>query len=211
MDADCDVFSDFEIAIMLINPCLNIYHITELCPYLYNPLGTMELYYYQPVGAQVYFNRTEVQRVINAPVRTNWEQCNPFVFGEAYNQSLPDNSLPPAANCVLQRVVEYTNNTIIGSGNLDMLIPTNGTLLAIQNMTWNGMRGLQQYPDMPFYVPHHPDGNRGALAGSGWMGYWGTERGLTFYQVQTAGHGTFIYHCLNFSQRRFACVEVWSC
>lgn len=29
-------------------------------------------------------------------------------------------------------------------GNLDMLLSTNGTLLAIQNMTWNGAKGLQE-------------------------------------------------------------------
>lgn len=69
-----------------------------------------------------------------------------------------------------------------------MLLSTNGTLLAIQNMTWNGMQGLQEYPGKDFYVPYHPEYNGGALAGAGLQGYWGAERGLTFYQVQLAGH-----------------------
>ena len=85
-------------------------------------------------------------------------------------------------------MIEYTNNTIIGSGNLDYILPTNGTLLAIQNMTWNGLQGLQSYPGTEFYVPYHPEYNLGALAGAGNLGYWGAERGLPFYQVQLSGH-----------------------
>jgi carboxypeptidase D len=99
-----------------------------------------------------------------------------------------DQSLGPAQDGVLARVIEYTNNTIIGSGNLDMLLNTNGTLLAIQNMTWNGLQGLQSYPDTPFYTPYHPEYNGGSEAGAGLLGYWGAERGLTFYQVQLSGH-----------------------
>ena len=131
-----------------------------------------------------------MQAAINAPVGTNWQQCTKTnVFGGAKdNQSLSDTSLGPAQDGVLQRVIEYTNNTIIGSGNLDMLLSTNGTLLAIQNMTWNGLQGLQEYPGTPFTTPYHPEYNGGALAGAGVLGYYGCERGLTFYQVQLAGH-----------------------
>lgn len=82
----------------------------------------------------VYFNRSDVQAAINAPVGTNWAQCNDGVFRKG-NRSVNDASLGPAQDGVLARVIEYTNNTIIGSGNLDMLLSTNGTLLAIQNMT----------------------------------------------------------------------------
>lgn len=138
----------------------------------------------------MYFNRTDVQRAINAPVGTNWMQCtNTNVFGGPNNnRSRSDRSLGPAQNGVLERVIEYTNNTIIGSGNLDMLLSTNGTLMAIQNMTWNGMQGFQEYPGKDFFVPYHPEYNGGSLGGAGIVGSWGTERGLTFYQVQLAGH-----------------------
>lgn len=50
------------------------------------------------------------------------------------------------------------------------------------------LTGTSRYPGKEFYVPDHPEYNGGALAGSGLQGYWGTERGLTFYQVQLAGH-----------------------
>jgi carboxypeptidase D len=147
---------------------------------------------YVPPGDEVYFNRTDVQAAINAPIGTNWQQCTDVnVFADKptrvdYGPS--DQSLGPAQDGVLQRVIEYTNNTIIGQGNLDMLLSTNGTLLAIQNMTWNGVQGFQSFPGTPFYVPYHPEYNGGSLAGAGNLGSWGTERGLTFYQVQLSGH-----------------------
>jgi carboxypeptidase D len=114
---------------------------------------------YSPPGFQVYFNRSDVQAAINAPVGTNWMQCTDVdVFADAPNRTDyggSDTSLGPAQNGVLQRVVEHTNNVIVGSGNLDMLLNTNGSLLALQNMTWNGLQGLQSYPDDDFYVPYH--------------------------------------------------------
>jgi carboxypeptidase D len=146
---------------------------------------------YSPPGLEVYFNRSDVQAAINAPP-TNWMQCtdvNVFADSPTRNSSgSGDQSLGPAQDGVLQRVIEYTNNTIIGSGNLDFLLNTNGTLLAIQNVTWNGLQGLQSYPGKPFYTPYHPEYNGGSLAGAGIVGYWGSERGLTFYQVQLSGH-----------------------
>jgi carboxypeptidase D len=52
----------------------------------------------------------------------------------------------PASSNLLSRIIEYTNNMIIGSGGLDLLIPTNGTLLVIQNVTWAGQQGFQERP-----------------------------------------------------------------
>jgi carboxypeptidase D len=89
----------------------------------------------------------------------------------------------------MSRIIEKTKNVIIGSGDLDMILPTNGTLFAIQNMTWGGLQGLQEYPGTDLYVPYHPEYNGGSLAGAGILGSWGSERGLTFYRVQLSGHG----------------------
>jgi len=184
----CDVFDDVYSAVLEVNPCFNIYHITDTCPHPYSQLGIVNQGDYEPPNGQVYFNRTDVQKAINAPVGTNWMQCtNVDVFGNGTSQG-QDASVGPAQDGVLQRVIEHTNNTIIGSGNLDMLLSTNGTLLAIQNMTWNGLQGLQKYPGADFFVPYHPEYNGGALGAAGVVGSWGTERGLTFYQVQLAGH-----------------------
>ncbi|KAK8216025.1 Alpha/Beta hydrolase protein [Phyllosticta capitalensis] len=181
----CDVFSQIIEAVKEVNPCFDIYHITTTCPTPYSILGKVNRDDYQPPGLQIFFNRTDVQRAINAPVGTNWTQCSqkPVFAGNG-----SDLTQSPAQDGTLRRVIEATNNTIIGSGNLDFILPTNGTLLAIQNTTWNGKRGFQEYPGRIFYSPYHPEYNKGWQSGSGEVGFWGQERGLTFYQVQLAGH-----------------------
>lgn len=141
---------------------------------------------YEPPGGVVYFNRTDVQQAINAPVGFNWEQCSSDpVFAGPTRQ---DQSPGPALDGTLTNVIEKTNNTIVGSGALDFLLATNGTLFALQNMTWGGGQGFSSRPSTPFFVPYHEEYNQGALAGAGNLGIWGTERGLTFYELQLAGH-----------------------
>ena len=95
---------------------VNIYHIADLCPTRWSVLGKVNHGDYVPPGEEVYFNRTDVQKAINAPVGTNWMQCSSTnVFGgKKDNPRLSDQSLGPALDGVLQRVTEYTNNTIIG-------------------------------------------------------------------------------------------------
>ncbi|KAL8830342.1 MAG: hypothetical protein Q9191_001483 [Dirinaria sp. TL-2023a] len=185
----CDIFDDVYYALLEVNPCFNIYHVTETCPHPFSVTGGVNPGDYIPPGLVAYFNRSDVQKAINAPP-TDWYQCTPVnVFGGATdNQNLSDTSPGPARDGTLQHVIESTNNTIIGVGNLDYILPTNGTLTALQNVTWNGKQGLQEFPGTEFYVPYHPEYNGGALAGAGIVGYWGSERGLTFYQVQLAGH-----------------------
>lgn len=204
----CDVFDDVFAAALEVNPCFNIYHILDTCPHLFNVLGIVNpgdyfppgllpligisLYNLMPyTGAQVYFNRSDVQAAINAPP-TNWSQCTPKnVFAGPTGNNTGDESLGPAQDGVLQHVIESTNNTIIGVGDLDYILPTNGTLLAIQNLTWNGLQGFQTPPVTDFFVPYHPEYNGGSLAGAGNLGTYVTERGLTFYRVELAGHGPF--------------------
>ncbi|GAM82581.1 hypothetical protein ANO11243_005630 [Dothideomycetidae sp. 11243] len=183
----CDLQDLAFAAIQEANPCANIYHILDVCPQPWSVLGGVS----GSSGGFVYFNRTDVQEALHAVVGTNWMECTPInVFGGGSNQTFGtgDTSAPPATNGVLQNVIEATNNVIIGSGDLDMLIPTNGTLLAIQNMTWNGCQGMDEYPGTPFYVPYHPEYNQGALSGAGYVGSFGVSRGLTFYRVQLSGH-----------------------
>lgn len=217
----CDVLDDVYAAALEINPCFNIYHITDTCPFLSTVLGIVNTGDYFAPGTVVYFNRSDVQKAINAPVGTNWQQCTDInVFGEGNNnRSIRDRSLGPAQDGVLQHVIESINNTIIGVGNLDFLLPTNGTLLALQNVTWNGVQGFQSFPGTEFYTPYHPEFNGGSLSGAGIVGRWGSERGLTFYQVQLAGHGkssldfTSTYHRLTVNSRtsRIRCRSRVSC
>ena len=180
-------------AVMEINPCFDLYHITATCPYAYGVLGIVNDGDYSPPGAEVYFNRSDVKAAVNAPADSSWYQCTPKnVFNNGYenNYTTGDTSLGPAQNGVLQRVVETTNNVIIGGGNLDMILNPNGTVFALQNMTWNGVQGFQKDPQKEnrFYVPYHPEYNGGRLSEAGYVGWWGEERGLTFYTVQLAGH-----------------------
>ncbi|KAK1984903.1 serine carboxypeptidase [Colletotrichum cereale] len=186
----CSMFDTLSAACTEINPCFNIYHITDTCPIPYAHLGPVNKGDYVPPGEEVYFNRTDVKKALNVPLDSNWVLCaDNNVFGKGNGSSdAGDASDNPASNGVLQRVIEHTNNAMIGSGDLDMLLSTNGTLFAIQNMTWNGAKGLSEYPTKPLYAPYHPEYNKGSMAGAGVQGVWISERGLTFYTSHLAGH-----------------------
>jgi len=125
---------------------------------------------------------------------------NYLVCGEANVFPHGDASVAPALSGTLASVIERTNNVLVGNGNVDFLLPTNGTLIAIQNMTWNGLQGFQTAPSDKLFVPYHaglsaftvaeeetsvPDLN---VAGAGFLGMTHTERGLTFCSVDHAGH-----------------------
>ncbi|KAL2126052.1 hypothetical protein VTI74DRAFT_1861 [Chaetomium olivicolor] len=69
-----------------------------------------------------------------------------------------------------------------------MILIANGTLLALQNMTWGGKLGFQKRPDQPFYVPHNNFTTLSTLAAGGVFGSLASERGLTYVAVDLAGH-----------------------
>lgn len=69
-----------------------------------------------------------------------------------------------------------------------MVLIANGTLLMIQNMTWNGAQGFSVKPNDPFYVPYHDEESASTLAASGVLGTTHTERGLTWVYVDLSGH-----------------------
>ncbi|KAH0432698.1 serine carboxypeptidase [Colletotrichum camelliae] len=182
--SDCGVYFDFIDAVLEVNPCFNVYHITDMCPFPYQPLGVINGGDYVPPSApESYFNRADVKKALNVPNAAYWWACS--LSGGFLGD---DRSPGPAVDDTLTRVIDGLNNTIIGSGALDFILPTNGTLLALQNITWNGAQGFQQRPSTPFFVPYHAEQNRGAMAGAGNLGVWGYERGVTFYEIQLAGH-----------------------
>jgi carboxypeptidase D len=188
----CDLYDDILAAAYYVNPCFNIYHLTDYCPYLWDELGFPSL----GGGPNNYFNQSDVQAVLHTPP-TDYSICDnpPGLFPQG------DNSLPSALG-PLPSVIERTNNVIIGHGLLDFLLFANGSLITIQNMTWNGLQGFQQAPPtvQNFFVPYHAglagDGLQGDDqapqtddGGAGLQGYTHTERGLTFVTVNLAGHG----------------------
>ncbi|EXJ60001.1 carboxypeptidase D [Cladophialophora yegresii CBS 114405] len=182
----CDTFDAVFFAASTVNPCFDIYQVATTCPLLFDVLGFPGSFDYLPEGASIYFNRTDVQKAIHAPIQ-EWAECtNVDVF---VNNT--DNS-PPSALSVLPRVIERADRTIIGHGLLDMILIYNGTLLAIQNMSFNGAQGFSVPPSQfdDFYVPYHVeyDFQLGSTAGAGVMGQYHTERGLTLVTVQLSGH-----------------------
>ncbi len=76
-----------------------------------------------------YFNRTDVKKAINANPDTNYAVCGDSTLG-IYG----DDQSPPSALGPLPKVIEMTNNVVIGGGMLDYLLLTNGTLATIQSM-----------------------------------------------------------------------------
>lgn len=133
----------------------------------------------------MYFQREDVQKAIHAPVGFEWRICSPR--GPIFNQG-QDRSPPPARNGgPLQTVIERTNNVIVGHGLLDMVLIANGTLLALQNLTWNGAQGFSEPLDKELYVPYHPQGIL-PQSGNGTLGHWTEDRGLTFCTVELSGH-----------------------
>ncbi|KAK0934989.1 hypothetical protein LTR29_013403 [Friedmanniomyces endolithicus] len=190
----CAVWEDIIDATVYINPCFNIYHLIDYCPYLWDQLGFPSLGW----GPSDYFNRTDVQKAINA-LPTDYTVCGDNSLGLLN----PGDSSVPSALGPLPYVIERTNNVLIGHGWLDYLLLANGTLATIQNMTWNGMQGFQQRPSDDLFVPYHPglaeilyEINYQPIpavpatnvAGAGLLGTTHTERGLTFSTVNHAGH-----------------------
>jgi carboxypeptidase D len=187
-NSTCDTFDNAIAAITALNPCFDIYQVATTCPLLWDVLGFPGSIPYLPQDAFIYFNLSDVQKAINAPA-TNWEECasnDVFVNGT-------DTSSPSALS-VLPNVIEKADRVIIGHGILDMVLLFNGTLVAVQNMTWNGAQGFSKAPADwdSFYVPYTTMGDTpyelATLAGAGNVGIWHEERGLTVATVQLSGH-----------------------
>ncbi|KAJ7016109.1 carboxypeptidase [Mycena alexandri] len=190
---DCDVLDDIYLAALYINPCFNFYHITDYCPFLWDELGFPSL----GDGPNNYFNRTDVQKTLNVHPHVDYAICGDDTLGLEHSL--------PSSFTVLAGVIERTNNVLVGNGNLDFLILTNGTLASLNNMTWNGAQGFSSSPFTDkFFVPYNPTIGAainetffqseiptvsvGLVAGGGYFGTTHTERGLTFVTVDHAGH-----------------------
>ncbi|KAF2675099.1 alpha/beta-hydrolase [Microthyrium microscopicum] len=168
-------------AVSAVNPCFNYYQITTSCPLLWDVLGFPGSFEYLPEGASVYFDRADVKKAINAPTNIKWEECSTIPL------SIADMS-EPSSWSVLPRVIERSERTILGHGGLDYVLLANGTLLSIQNMTWNGAQGFQKPVKSDFFVPYHDEESQSTMSGSGVQGVTHTERGLTYVEVFMSGH-----------------------
>ena len=178
---ECEsLWGEIKAAATRVNPCFNMYAIMTTCPLLWDVLGFPGSFEYLPQGATVYFNRTDVQKAINAPVGVNWAECS--------DVPLEKDSSEPSSFTVLPRVIEKSERTIIAHGSLDFILLAKGTLMSIQNMTWNGRQGFQEEPDDDLFIPYHKEYSKSTIAGSGVQGITHTERGLTWNEVFMSGH-----------------------
>jgi len=192
----CAVWDDIVAAAVYVNPCFNIYHLIDYCPYLWDELGFPSL----APGPNNYFNQSEVQQALHAPP-TDYSICGDATLG----LRRPGDKSVPSSLGPLPHVIERTNNVLIGHGWLDFLLFANGTLASINNMTWNGAQGFRTAPSTAnnFFVPYHrglaeilyeidyqpfPSTPATDVAGAGLLGQTHTERGLTFVTVNHAGH-----------------------
>lgn len=181
-EKECEsLFTVVGEAMRQINPCFNIYNIADHCPQPYDALGR----------TKPYFDRADVKEAINAPADVSWSQCVNGVF----NSSTGDQS-PPPDKYELPNVVDTTENVILAHGSMDYILPLDGVLLGLQNMTWGGRLGFQTAPSDPFYVPRYGyNTSNGSTfygdnlpAGSGVQGTTHHERGLTLVVTHLAGH-----------------------
>lgn len=177
-----EFFSDVFRAAKSANPCWNIYMVAQQCP---TPLSARGDPTGKPSSVPVYFGRRDVQRHINAPP-TDWSICVDNVFlgdGDTSDSPFIDN------DNTLVSVIEHLNNTIIGSGALDGILPTNGTLFTIQNATWHGKQGFDAFMPNKFFVPPHKiTSNITISSHMGNIGRWVKRDGFTFYEIHNAGH-----------------------
>lgn len=197
-EAECDVFDLINNEVTSINPCFDVYEINLMCPIAWDVLAFPTALVYQPEGASVYFDRPDVKRALHAPLNVTWAECsnNPvFVGGDGGPEQEGDLSANPTDK-VLPQVIEATNRVLIGNGDYDMIILTDGTLLAIQNMTWNGQLGFQEQPSKPIvidapdlmYAQVYEENGQAPLGGQGVMGVQHYERGLMFVETYQSGH-----------------------
>jgi carboxypeptidase D len=176
------IFDEIIEASMVLNPCWDIYQVATTCPLLWDVLGFPGTLEYLPEGTEIYFNREDVKKAIHAPIDKQWAECSGPVFVDKLDKSLP------SGLTVLPGVIDRTQNVIIAHGALDFVLIANGSLLAIQNMTWGGKLGFQSKPIEPFYVPYHEDKDLSTLAGAGVFGTSHSERGLTYVGIDLSGH-----------------------
>ncbi|CAN8103501.1 unnamed protein product [Discula destructiva] len=206
-------------AMALLEPCFNVYHITDTCPSVWstNAANAWPLPPYVQAGIQdpllnpgdsgPYLNLTVVRDLVHAPPGREWRAGSQVpVFTNPLNATSGDGS-PRALLTVLPGVFERTPGvSLVVNGQLDMLIPSNGTLLGLQNATWRGAQGFSEYPSSTLQLPlsglsrDDEDGywsNFTALEGagrSGEQGKWVFERGVGFVDVAYAGHGVGRYN-----------------
>jgi len=171
----CRIFNPVQRFIGQLNPAFNIYRVSDTWPIEWSVLGF-------PRSTQefIYFNRTDVQDAIHAP-HIEWDICtNTDVYINATTGAGGRDQSIPSTLSVLPNVIENSVRTVIVHGLADMILISEGTRIAIQNMTWNGMQGFQTPIEEETF----------SVKNMGTYGNTHTERGLTYVEFYFSGHMT---------------------
>lgn len=168
------------IAATLINPCFSGYNILYSCPKPTDPLGVVG-----PLPEWgSFWNLTEVKAAMHAP-DVPYYPCAPkpvFASTDGRDQS------PRPSFTVLPGLFERVTRNIVANGALDFIIPSLGTLFALQNITWAGTTGFEKRPGHKFVLPGAPLGAQQVLGAPRTTGTWGYERNVLYVDVAGAGH-----------------------
>ena len=165
----CDTFSMVYEAAKLANPAFNVYQVLDIPPAFWDVLDAPQRWPGMQ-GDAVYFNRDDVKQALHVPTNGKWVECTHGVFPNG------DQSLPPVFT-VLPSVIDRNKRSVIASGLTDMVIINQGTKLVLQNLTWGHDQGFRKPINTDFII-----------AGQGATGRFATERGLTFVELEKAGH-----------------------
>ncbi|KAL8276284.1 hypothetical protein RQP46_011312 [Phenoliferia psychrophenolica] len=103
-----------------------------------------------------YLNRADVQAALH----------DPFVH---------DQDVSPFTESILPGILSQLP-VLLWHGQIDSILFTNGDLVTLQNMTWNGVQGFEKAPNTTLTLNNVTTGT------------WGSERNLTFVSVMNAGH-----------------------
>jgi len=195
---DCRISGMAEEAGFKVNPCFNSYEINTQCPMPSDPLGfATDLASSYPLLTPIYFDREDVKKAMHAPMDVAWQECSGPVFvGDGGPEGEGDLSADPIQS-VLPYIIEKTQRVLVSNADLDLVIITAGTLLAIQNMTWGGTLGFTAkpatdivitLPDLQYAQIFADNGIPGWDEPQGTMGVQHFERGLMWAQTFLSGH-----------------------
>lgn len=196
-EQECSLSWTITNEVKRVNPCFSNLEITQMCPLLWSVLAFPTDASYLPEGATIYFDRDDVRRAMHAP-DIKWQECSSepvFVGGPNHNEDLSEDSIIR----VLPQVIESTNRVLVSNGDYDFNVIRNGTLMAIQNMTWNDNLGFQSHPEKPVVITLPDLRWDGVLSqngvpssissgSQGVMGIQHYERGLMWMQTFQCGH-----------------------
>lgn len=172
---ECRMHSPIQREVSILNPAFDVYRVSDTFPTLWSVIGFPE-----SIQKFVYFNRTDVQDAIHAP-HISWETCSDgSVYTNATRNGPGRDQSVASMLSVMPNVIEKSIRTVVVHGLADFILVAEGTRIAIQNMTWNGLQGFQ--------TPIEPD--TFIVDNMGNFGNLHQERGLTYVEFSYSGHMT---------------------